>query len=120
MKRFPVVFLPVMFLVIVTAALAGCTQAPVQALITQTQAATPGATSFLPGTASGSSTYTGKGDDIRPFTLKDGGGLIIMGVYSGDANFMVRITDRDGKQVGSSLLNQTGSYTVMPGQPVRE
>jgi hypothetical protein len=67
--------------------------------------------SSLPETTPGSSVYTGNGDDIRPFTIKEGGGLIITGVYSGDTNFIVRITDNDGKQVGSSLFNQTGSYT---------
>ncbi|MCU0630941.1 MAG: hypothetical protein MUF37_07305 [Methanoregulaceae archaeon] len=73
--------------------------------------AAPSSTSSTPGTATGLSAYTGNGDDIRPFTLKDGGGLIITGVYTGDANFIVRVTDSDGKQVGSSLFNQTGSYT---------
>ena len=55
--------------------------------------------------------YTGNGDDIRPLTINKDGGFIITGVYSGDTNFIVRITDNDGKQVGSSLFNQTGSYT---------
>jgi hypothetical protein len=75
-----------------------------------TQPATS-ALSSVPGAAPGPSAYMGNGDDIRPFTLKDGGGLIITGIYSGDAMFMVRITDSDGKQVGSSLFNQTGAYS---------
>jgi hypothetical protein len=71
----------------------------------------PLTTSSLPEATPGSSMYTGNGDDIRPFTIKEGGGLIITGVYSGDTNFIVRITDNDGKQVGPSLFNQTGSYS---------
>ncbi len=71
----------------------------------------PLATSSLPDTTPGPSMHTGNGDDIRAFTITEGGGFIITGVYSGDTNFIVRITDNDGKQVGSSLFNQTGSYT---------
>lgn len=71
----------------------------------------PLATASLPDTTPGPSMHTGNGDDIRAFTITEGGGFIIMGVYSGDTNFIVRITDNDGKQVGSSLFNQTGSYS---------
>jgi hypothetical protein len=71
----------------------------------------PPASSSLPDATPEPSAYTGNGDDIRPFTIKEGGGFIITGVYSGDTNFVVRITDNDGKQVGSSLFNQTGPYT---------
>jgi hypothetical protein len=71
----------------------------------------PLTTSSLPEATPGLSMYTGNGDDIRPFTIKDGGGFIITGVYSGDTYFIARITDNDGKQVGSSLFNQTGSYS---------
>jgi hypothetical protein len=71
----------------------------------------PPVTSSLPDTTPGPSTYTGNGDDIRAFTITKGGGFIVTGVYSGDTNFIVRITDNDGKAVGSSLFNQTGSYT---------
>ena len=70
----------------------------------------PLSTPSLPDTTPGTSMHTGNGDDIRAFTITEGGGFIIMGVYSGDTNFIVRITDNDGKQVGSSLFNQTGSY----------
>jgi hypothetical protein len=69
------------------------------------------ATSSLPEPTPGTSMYSGNGDDIRPFTVNKDGGFIITGVYSGDTNFIVRITDNDGKQTGSSLFNQTGSYT---------
>lgn len=69
------------------------------------------ATSSLPEPTQGTSVYSGNGDDIRQFTVNKDGGYIITGVYSGDTNFIVRITDNDGKQVGSSLFNQTGSYT---------
>ncbi len=41
MKRFPVVLLAVIFIIIVTATLAGCTQAPVQTPVTQIQTAAP-------------------------------------------------------------------------------
>lgn len=69
------------------------------------------AASSLPEVTPGLSMYTGNGDDIRPFTMKESGGLIITGAYSGDTGFIVRITDNDGKQVGQSLFNQTGAYT---------
>jgi len=59
---------------------------------------------------SGSTHFSGYGDDTRGFSVTRGGGFIITGSYSGDSNFIVHITDSNGN-IEEFVFNEIGTYT---------
>jgi len=61
-------------------------------------------------TTSSSLKYTGYGDDIKKFSVEGGGGFIITGSNSGGSNFIVHITDNEGKIV-EFVFNEIGPYS---------
>lgn len=62
------------------------------------------------GTNSKSLSYSGTGDDIRSFSVTNGGGFVVTGSNSGDSNFIVHITDSGGN-VKEFVFNEIGPYS---------
>ena len=75
-----------------------------------TESPTSSKTISSSASTSKSLSYSGKGDDIRAFSVTGGGGFVISGTNSGDSNFIVHITDSSG-DIEEFVFNEIGPYS---------